>query len=496
MDAPDDGTVRHAVTSPPLDPQSQDRTVRALLTLVDDLTVETEEEGLLEATLAHIVEVLQVPCGATFLTDEAGELLVRAQHGMDEAALPASLALARTALDEGRAQLRERDGGDWSAAAPLITRNRQMGALVLRDAEGHSEAPPVGLLQALGRQLAAGLENARLYAEVSAVSARAQVLNRLTSTLTAGLDLRAVMPAFARELRTLLSFARLACGFVNETGDYIELITHPSDASWGFGTVLPVVGSGPGAVVLHDRPVLQRDLVDEHRYIEDMKLLDEGLRSYLLLPLNSRGRSVGVLALGSNEANAYDQRTLERLQPIADAVAVALENTRLFQKTRELSITDEVTPLFNYRFFHQMLDRELKLVDRYNSMLSVIFMDLDRFKPINDKHGHLRGSRVLREVGFLLRSAVRETDYPARYGGDEFVVILPQTDHAAAVSLAEKLRRLIEGHVFLQEEGINVGVGASLGIATYPNEAATKEALIRLADERMYMDKQDRTRLG
>jgi two-component system cell cycle response regulator len=134
----------------------------------------------------------------------------------------------------------------------------------------------------------------------------------------------------------------------------------------------------------------------------------------------------------------------------------------------------------------------LKLVDRYRSMLSLIFLDLDRFKPINDQFGHLRGSRVLREVGFLLRAAVRETDYPARYGGDEFVVILPQTDGEAAEALAAKLRRLIEEHTFLQEEGINARIGASLGVATYPIEARSKESLIRLADERMYGDKDDR----
>ena len=100
-----------------------------------------------------------------------------------------------------------------------------------------------------------------------------------------------------------------------------------------------------------------------------------------------------------------------------------------------------------------------------------------------------RGSRTLREVGFLIRAAVRETDYPARYGGDEFVMILPQTDHAAAMSLAQKLRRLIEGHTFLQEEGINARLGVSLGVSTYPLEAGSKEALIRLADQRMYEDK-------
>ena len=165
---------------------------------------------------------------------------------------------------------------------------------------------------------------------------------------------------------------------------------------------------------------------------------------------------------------------------------------RLFQKTRELSITDEVTPLHNFRYFHQALERELKLVNRYGGPLSLLFVDLDRFKPINDQYGHLRGSRTLREVGFLIRAAVRETDIPARYGGDEFVVILPQTDADSAKILAEKLRRLVEGHTFLQEEGINARLGVSLGLSTYPSEASSKEALIRLADKRMYEDKEIR----
>ena len=348
------------------------------------------------------------------------------------------------------------------------------------------------VLEVLGKQLGTGLENVQLYAELRASSARGEALRRITAAATSGSDLAAIVPAFAGELVALQPFDRLACGFVNDTGDYLEMVSHPEGTSWGLGSVLPVVGSGPGFVALNNRPVLQKDLVHEHRYLEDMRLLEEGLRSYALFPLSSREHAIGVLALGSCQSAAFDDDTLARLQPLADAVALAFENVRLFQKTRELSITDEVTPLYNFRYFHQALERELKLVNRYGSTLSLLFIDLDRFKPINDQYGHLRGSRTLREVGFLIRAAVRETDIPARYGGDEFVVILPQTDGASARILAEKLRRLVEGHTFLQEEGINARLGVSLGLATYPDEANTKEALIRLADKRMYEDKESR----
>jgi diguanylate cyclase (GGDEF)-like protein len=482
------------VTPPdPPDPDllAQNRTIRVLMSLVDDMTVERDEEGLLRSTLDHVVQALDLSGGVTFLVDAAGELVAAAESpvpGIDGATL---LELARSGL-ERRAPVVERSAGGWLAATPLVTKDRVLGILTLHDERRLGDAPELDLLEAVGKQIGTGLDNARLYAEMRASSRRAHVLNRITATLTTSMDLKMLVPAFAVEIEALQAFDRLACGFVNDSGDYIEVVGYPEDTTWGLGSVIPVVGSGPGSVVLNNKPVVQPDLLRNHRYIEDMRLLEEGIRSYVLLALNSRGRSIGVLAMGSCETGAYDEATVARMQPLADSVALAFENVRLFQKTRELSITDEVTPLYNFRFFHQILDRELKLVDRYRSMLSLIFMDLDRFKPINDQYGHLRGSRTLREVGFLLRAAVRETDYPARYGGDEFVVILPQTDAVQAVALADKLRDIIEGHTFLQEEGINARIGASFGVATYPTEAKTKEELVRLADERMYGNKEVR----
>jgi diguanylate cyclase (GGDEF)-like protein len=474
------------------DPAAQDRTIRTLIALVDELTLGRDEEGLIQATLEHVVGALSLTGGTTYLPGPDGGLLPAAHAHLPSADREASLALARRALGEGRPLVQQIPPAGWIAAAPLVIRQRCLGVLSLHDTGARSPAPEPPLLEALGKQIGAGLENARLYAELRASHGRAETLQRITAALAVGRELAAVLPAFARELAGLQGFDRLACGFVSDSGDYIEIFGYPEGAAWGLGGVLPVVGSGPGSVVLNDAPVLQRDLLHSHRFIEDMRLLEEGVRSYVILPLHARGHSIGVLALASRESRAYDEAAVDRVQPVADAVALAFENVRLFQKTRELSITDEVTPLYNVRFFHQILERELKLVDRYKSVLSLLFIDMDRFKPINDRYGHLRGSRVLREVGFLLRSAVRETDYPARYGGDEFVVILPQTDAQAAAMLAEKLRALIEEHTFLQEEGINAHVGASLGVATYPDEALSKDALIRLADERMYRDKDTR----
>ena len=469
----------------------RDRVLQALMSLIEDLTVEREEAGLLRSTLEHTVGGLGLAGGATLVLGPDGELLQAAAHRFAPG-LPAVMELATESLARGGPLVQDTPEGERLAVTPLRARRRNLGALALHDRRAAESPLDEELLEVLGKQIGNGLENVRLYAELRASSSRVEVLHRITAAVTSGTDLQTIVPAFASEVAALQPFDRLACGFVNDTGDYIEMVSHPEETSWGLGNVLPVVGSGPGFVALNNRSVLQRDLVHEHRYLEDMRLLEEGLRSYVLFPLSSRERAIGVLALGSTRDRAFDEEALARLQPLADAVALAFENLRLFQKTRELSITDEVTPLHNHRYFHQALERELKLVNRYGSTLSLVFVDLDRFKPINDQYGHLRGSRTLREVGFLIRAAVRETDIPARYGGDEFVIVLPQTDGESARVLAEKLRRLVEGHTFLQEEGINARLGVSLGVATYPAEATTKESLIRLADSRMYEDKGSR----
>jgi diguanylate cyclase (GGDEF)-like protein len=474
----------------------RDRTVRVLMALVDALTVERDEPGLLRLALEQTVGALSLGGGAALLLDppSLGAPLRLAALHPDDGTPPGVAELAARALDLGRSLLSELPAGGWMAATPLLARGRELGALVLFQDDGEGLAPDLELLEVLGKQMGMGVDNARHYAALREASEHAGNVQRLSAALASSLDPRQRLPAFAQELRARIGFDRLACAFVNQAGDYLEVACHPDGSGWGLGDVVPVVGSGLGSVVAGGRAVVCADLAAECRFIEDRPLLDEGLRSYLLLPLLARARPLGVLALGALEPGAYGEAELRRLQPLAEPLGLAFENLRLVERTRELSLTDDVTPLYNFRFVHQLLERELPLCERYGASLSVIFLDLDDFKPINDRHGHLRGSRVLREVGFLLRSGVRAGDYPARWGGDEFVVILPQTDHDDAQALADVLREIITSRVYLREEGLDARLGASVGVATFPAEARTKDALLRLADERMYQDKGERKR--
>ena len=213
-------------------------------------------------------------------------------------------------------------------------------------------------------------------------------------------------------------------------------------------------------------------------------------RSILCAPLISRGRTIGVVEIINKLKGRFTQGDLEILLTLVEPCAIAIENAILFQRTEQLTITDDLTKLFNSRYMNVYLGREIKRCKRHGIPLSVIFLDLDGFKGINDQYGHLAGSGTLAEVGGILAEAVRESDILARYGGDEFVVVLPETPPAGALVIAERLRRAIEAHSFLQAQGLTARISASFGISSYPDHALTPEGLIQKADQAMYRVKE------
>ena len=378
------------------------------------------------------------------------------------------------------------------AAVPLRSKNRILGVMHL--AIGKQQLFPTfdfDLFTSIGNQIGMAAENAMLFQRTAAQAKQIKVLNNIARIISSSLQIEEVFDSFANEMEKLFSFDRLSVAFLDESGSYLRIMASGSrtDSGWGMESLIPVVGTGPGWVVLNETHFIHPDTKAQNRFIEDQFLLEDGIRSYILLPLEARRRVVGTFGLGSSRTNGFSEKDLPLLTQLSKQISVAIENVKLYQKTKETSILDDVSSLFNFRYFHQALERELKLVARHKSRLSLIFIDLDKFKAVNDAHGHLRGSKVLREVGFLLRAAIRETDIAARYGGDEFVVILPDTDQSQARRLGERIRQLILQTSFLKEEGINSRLGASIGLATYPTEAPTKEELINLADERMYEDK-------
>ena len=178
------------------------------------------------------------------------------------------------------------------------------------------------------------------------------------------------------------------------------------------------------------------------------------------------------------------------LQAVAGELVVAVENSQLYKLTKRLSITDELTGMFNYRYLQQRLDDEIERARRYGRGLSMLMLDVDDFKGFNDTHGHIAGDVALVELGAVMRSSVREIDIVCRYGGEEFSVILPETDSEGAFVVAEKIRENIATHLFADADANRlVHVTVSIGLATFPGGAPDKESLLRQADDALYQAK-------
>lgn len=251
------------------------------------------------------------------------------------------------------------------------------------------------------------------------------------------------------------------------------------------------IGQGiAGWVVQHKRPVIVNDVKLDRRFDPGLDIVTgRRTRSILCVPLLSRGRIIGAAELINKRRGGFTREDLNMVTTLVEPGAIALENAMLYQRSAELTVTDDLTKLYNSRYLNVYLGREIKRSRRYGASVSLIFLDLDGFKRINDSHGHLAGSRALYEVGRVIQETVREVDVVSRYGGDEFTVILPQTDTSGAMIIAERIRAMLETEIFLTSLGIEAKLTASLGVSTFPDHGKTREELIQRADQAMYAAK-------
>ncbi|HTS12350.1 MAG TPA: sensor domain-containing diguanylate cyclase [Candidatus Limnocylindrales bacterium] len=213
-------------------------------------------------------------------------------------------------------------------------------------------------------------------------------------------------------------------------------------------------------------------------------------QSIVAVPVRFREQCLGVIELiNCMGPEGFSQRDLALLEALADYAAIAIENARHVQRIHELTITDDCTSLYNARHLNFMLDTEIYRSHRYAFEFSLIFIDLDHFKSVNDTWGHLMGSKLLAEIGQAIKDKCRLIDLAFRYGGDEFVVLLPQTSKENALGVARRLHKLIRDTIWLKEPGLNVRITSSVGVASYPTDSRTKAELLHLADEAMYLVK-------
>lgn len=318
------------------------------------------------------------------------------------------------------------------------------------------------------------------------------IFNEIGKTLTSTLDIKEILNIIMLKISELLKPDNWSLLLVDEEkGDlYFEIVV--GEKADKIKNMRLKIGDGiAGWVAEKGERLIIQDVKEDKRFCMDFDLASGfETKSVACVPLRCKGKVLGVIEVVSKMGSEdFSDENIFILSTLADYAAIAMENAQYFRKIKELTISDDVTKLYNSRYMYDYLEQELRRSQRYGMELSIIFLDLDYFKNVNDTYGHLIGSRLLKEISQVILNCLRSVDIAVRYGGDEFVMILPSTSKESALKVATRVKNSLNKTVFLKEEGLKIKQTASFGVASFPTDANNKLDLIRQADRAMYLVK-------
>ncbi len=335
-------------------------------------------------------------------------------------------------------------------------------------------------------------ENTQLRAELSQRTRELAFFINSSKALTSTLEFNKVLRVIMQRAQHLIKCAAWALLLLDEEEQWLRFVAVKGGRGRELRKFRLRVGQGiAGWVAKSGEPLIINKIQNDKRFRKAVDRLPRfKTRSILCVPIVNKKRTIGVLEMiNKRNGEPFEEKDQDLLRKLVDQAAIALERANLYERMSNLAITDDLTKLYNFRHLDTTLDHEIQRCQRYGSVLSIIFFDMDHFKDVNDTYGHLMGSKVLIEVARLLQDNLRSVDIIARYGGDEFVVVLPETDVPTAVRITHRLHRNLHSMEFLKEEGLSIRMTASFGIAGFPEHAKSKRDLVRLADSAMYLAK-------
>ncbi len=308
-------------------------------------------------------------------------------------------------------------------------------------------------------------------------------------TLTSTLDLKQILELIMVKVSKLIEAQNWSLLLKNEvTGELTFDIVVGINRDLIKGVRLEPGEGISGQVVRTGIPVFLSEVKDDTRFSRKVdQLTGFKTKSIICVPLKIHGKILGVIEIVNVKNIAlFEKNYLPFLTILTDYAAIAIENSRLFAKIQHMSLTDEYTGLYNARYLHNILEELVENSCRQNRQFAVVFVDIDNFKTAVDLHGHLLGTKMLKELGQTITNHLSKKDILVKYGGDEYIIILPGRNKRKAKKLSEKILSAIRETTYLQSESRPVKVTASLGIAMYPEDAGTIKDLLILADKTMY----------
>jgi len=367
-------------------------------------------------------------------------------------------------------------------ATPIFLGHKPAGVMMAMHPEREFvfEQRDLDVLVTAAGQVSVAMENARLFAEEQRRSRQLAFLNNISRTAISSDDPGHLLSQIAGEIHKNFSFDHIGIGLLDYGTKEIEIKAEAGVTAHAAGKRIPLGAGIMGRVARTGERALVQNAPPGtlHGILADS-------RAVLCIPITYGESLLGVLNVESRRENAYSPQDVLILNTLADLLATALHNAFVFQKLQQQSITDGLTGIKTRRFFWEALSAEWKRASRSGRPFSVVLVDLDKFKEVNDTMGHFEGDLVLARVGRLLEQKSRQSNVVARYGGDEFIILMPETGAEQAQVLAERLRQWIATDPMLSEHHVT----GSFGVASFPIHGFSIEDIIRVADAGMYVSK-------
>lgn len=332
----------------------------------------------------------------------------------------------------------------------------------------------------------------RLYINLDMANKELSALYEVARNLGANLELSKTLGQILSETKRIVNY-HTGIIYLWEEEDRILVPTAiRSPFADQLKTIDYPMGEGlVGLVAKNNRPEVVYDSKKDPD-LRAMPGINQFLRSLVVIPLSVDSKIIGVVAVGKKEPNAFGPKQVQILSSLGGQAAVAMANAMLYKKIEKLAITDGLTRVYNHRYFYKKIEEEAERYKRYGTIYSFIMLDLDHFKKFNDNFGHRAGDTALAKVAQVLKENTRALDVVSRYGGEEFAVILPETDTERARLVAERIRKAIQENYFtVSDDRQPVHVTVSVGVATCPQDTADPNELIELADKALYYSKEN-----
>lgn len=372
---------------------------------------------------------------------------------------------------------------------PLIAGEQKLGAALIGFDEPHRFTErEIAQGEQAAAQIALALAKVRALQDARRRAEEAETLQQAGAVVASTLEQEEAVQRILEQLKRVVPYDSASVQLLHT--DYLEVI---GGGGWGdplavVGRRIPIPGENPNTVVIGERRSLTlRDAPASYALFREAPY--DHIRSWLGVPLVVHDQVIGMLSVEHKAPDQFTDNDARLVVAFADQVAVAIENARLYAEMRELAVTDSLTGVYNRRGFFELGQREVERAKRFGRSLTAIMFDIDRFKRVNDAHGHAVGDQVLAQLAEVCQQTLREVDLIGRYGGEEFIVLLPETDLPGGYDVAERLRRRIEQLATATDAG-PVKVTISLGVAELDTQQQNLEGLLENSDRALYDAKQ------